>query len=284
MVLGVVAEQLSHGGGCSALTHWVVFRCGVLPLTFVLLSCSPYNIGRAHHRADSRSLYGDDYDDAMPRNDYIAAQVALAQRLSRLLTPGGTVLWNMGSSSNDRMLPQDTLVAMCNGSDLTLVGTIAWIKEASMPMQASPNQLSPLMEPVYVLAHKDQTRTFVMNKPQGKPNKRTKQASYGYVSNVVYARNNDECGFTAAFSVDLATQLLRLYARPGAAVCDPMMGIGTTGVACAMLGHDFIGVDLSRERCAVAQQRVLDEGADVAVSDHVRRSMVEQEKEHPQEE
>jgi len=34
------------------------------------------------------------------------------------------------------------------------------------------------------------------------------------------------------------------------------MGIGTTGVACAMLGHDFIGMDLSRECCAVARQRM----------------------------
>lgn len=223
----------------------------------------PYNIGGAFHRAGKRSLYGDDFDDAVPRGDYIAVQVALAQRLSRLLQPGGTVLWNMGFSTDDPCLPFDTIAAMRSGSDLTLVSTIGWHKTTAIPLQASPNQLSPLMEPVYVLAHKDHARSFVMNKPQGQPNKRTKQASYGYVPNVVYARNNDECGFTAAFSVDLATQLLHLYARPGAVVCDPMMGIGTTGVACAMLGHDFIGMDLSRERWAVARQRILDEGAEV---------------------
>ena len=43
------------------------------------------------------------------------------------------------------------------------------------------------------------------------------------------------------------------------AVCDPMMGSGTTGVACVRLGRRFIGIELDPKYFAIAKRRIMDE-------------------------
>jgi DNA modification methylase len=41
-------------------------------------------------------------------------------------------------------------------------------------------------------------------------------------------------------------------------VFDPFMGSGTVGVAAKKLGHNFIGVDISKNYCVIAQKRIND--------------------------
>lgn len=42
----------------------------------------------------------------------------------------------------------------------------------------------------------------------------------------------------------------------GATVLDPYCGSGTTGVACAEMGINFIGWDISKEYCEIARRRI----------------------------
>jgi site-specific DNA-methyltransferase (adenine-specific)/modification methylase len=39
-------------------------------------------------------------------------------------------------------------------------------------------------------------------------------------------------------------------------ILDPFCGSGTTGVACAELGRDFVGIEISEEYCAIARRRI----------------------------
>ena len=68
----------------------------------------------------------------------------------------------------------------------------------------------------------------------------------------------------------LMMEIISDFTRPGEAVCDPFMGSGTTGVACANLGRPFIGIeqdarwfDLSCRRIeeAYRQPRLFEEPA-----------------------
>lgn len=45
-------------------------------------------------------------------------------------------------------------------------------------------------------------------------------------------------------------------ARVGATVFDPFMGSGTTGVACAQTGRNFIGCEIDAGYFAIAEQRI----------------------------
>lgn len=56
--------------------------------------------------------------------------------------------------------------------------------------------------------------------------------------------------------VDLMRWLVRLVARPGAVVCDPFLGSGTTGIACGLEAVDFVGIEREADYLAIADARM----------------------------
>ena len=56
--------------------------------------------------------------------------------------------------------------------------------------------------------------------------------------------------------VALMRWLVRLICPPGSTVLDPFMGSGTTGVACATEGREFIGIELEPEYMVIAEARI----------------------------
>lgn len=56
--------------------------------------------------------------------------------------------------------------------------------------------------------------------------------------------------------VHLMSWLVKLVSKEGDTVLDPFMGSGTTGVACKKLGRSFIGIEISKEYCDIAEQRL----------------------------
>ncbi len=64
----------------------------------------------------------------------------------------------------------------------------------------------------------------------------------------------------STFPLDLPQQCIQASAlEPGAVVCDPFMGSGTTARAAAMLGYSFIGFELDPAMCALANGDAKDE-------------------------
>ncbi len=56
--------------------------------------------------------------------------------------------------------------------------------------------------------------------------------------------------------LNLLKELVKLFSDPGEVVCDPFMGSGGVGVACAMLGRRFVGVEKDESYFKVAQKRL----------------------------
>jgi DNA modification methylase len=56
--------------------------------------------------------------------------------------------------------------------------------------------------------------------------------------------------------VALAEHFILLHTQPGDWVLDPFMGHGTTGVACANLGRNFIGIELDEQFFCAATNRI----------------------------
>ena len=55
--------------------------------------------------------------------------------------------------------------------------------------------------------------------------------------------------------------LVKLVAYPGDLVLDPFAGSGSTGVACAMEGREFIGIEREAEYLEIAKRRIEAAGA-----------------------
>lgn len=73
---------------------------------------------------------------------------------------------------------------------------------------------------------------------------------------VRFSNGNNETVHPTQKPVNLLRYLIRTYTNAGETVLDFTMGSGTTGVACAMEGRDFIGIELDAGYYEIARRRI----------------------------
>ena len=56
--------------------------------------------------------------------------------------------------------------------------------------------------------------------------------------------------------VRVMSQIIQELTLPGATICDPFMGSGSTGVACIQTGRKFIGIEKDTNYFKIAEQRI----------------------------
>lgn len=56
--------------------------------------------------------------------------------------------------------------------------------------------------------------------------------------------------------IPLMRELLQDFTNPGQTILDPFMGSGTTGVACAKMGRNFIGIEMDPKYFDIACERI----------------------------
>jgi DNA modification methylase len=78
-----------------------------------------------------------------------------------------------------------------------------------------------------------------------------------YPSNVLHMAT--ECGnkgHSAAFPVDLPAWFIELFTKSGDTVLDPFMGSGSTAIACALKGRNFIGIEVNQSFIDISYERL----------------------------
>lgn len=69
-------------------------------------------------------------------------------------------------------------------------------------------------------------------------------------------RNMEEYKHPAMFPEELATRVLKLFSFQSDVVLDPFNGVGTTTYVAKMTGRKYVGIDISNEYCAKAENRL----------------------------
>jgi len=62
----------------------------------------------------------------------------------------------------------------------------------------------------------------------------------------------------ATFSLDIPYRAIKILSYKEDIILDPFNGSGTTCLAAEMLGRKWIGIDISKNYCEVAKQRIKD--------------------------
>lgn len=81
-------------------------------------------------------------------------------------------------------------------------------------------------------------------------------ARFFYCAKASQSERGEENTHPTVKPIALMTYLVNLVSRPGSTVLDPFMGSGTTGVACALSGRAFIGIERQLAYFNIAQARI----------------------------
>jgi len=250
----------------------------------VIVTSPPYNLGIEYGK----------YEDTLSRSEYLEWTNTWVAAAARVLSPEGSLFLNVGAKPSDPWTSLD--VAQTVRSHLRLQNIIHWVKSIAIEQKlagASAGLTRDLAvghyKPINSERFLNDCHEFIFHfTPQGSTSLdrlalgvpyqdqsnigRWRGAANGvrcrgntwFIPYDTIQRRDRDRPHPATFPPKLPEQCLRLHGVSRARVAmDPFTGLGSTAVACARLGIDFIGADVDETYLAEAVVRtrtaVLDE-------------------------
>jgi site-specific DNA-methyltransferase (adenine-specific) len=250
-----------------------------------IVTSPPYNLGIRYRS----------YDDRLPRDEYLDWTGRWVAAAGRVLQPQGSLFLNVGAKPTDPWAAFD--VAQAARAHLHLQNTIHWIKSIAIDREVVGSDVGldrdlavGHYKPINSVRFVNDCHEFIFHfSPEGDTtlDRTAIGVPYQDQSNIGRwraAANGKRCrGNTwfipydtiknrekdrphpATFPPRLPEQCLRLHGLERVRlVVDPFMGLGSTAVACARLGLDFIGIELDEEYLKEAVARATAAGGGVA--------------------
>lgn len=208
----------------------------------LVMTSPPYNLknstgngmkdGRGGKWANAALQNGySDHADNMPHDDYVRWQRACLSEMFRVIADDGAIFYNHKWRVQDGLLQdRQDIVA---GFPVRQI--IIWRRKGGINF--NHGYFLPTYEVIYLIA-----------KPQFQL--APKANAYGDVWEFTQEMNNRH---PAPFPVALAERVIR--STTADIVLDPFMGSGTTAIAARDLGRKYVGIELSSEYCAIAEER-----------------------------
>lgn len=247
----------------------------------VIVTSPPYNLGIQYNR----------YQDTLSRTEYLEWTNTWVAAAARVLRPDGSLFLNVGAKPTDPWTALD--VAQTVRSHLQLQNIIHWIKSIAIDADAagvaagltrplavghykpinSDRFLNDCHEFVFHFTPLAETRLdrLALGVPyQDQSNiGRWRAAAEGvrcrgntwFIPYETIQRRERDRPHPATFPSRLPEQCLRLHGLSRVQLAmDPFTGLGSTAVACARLGVNFIGAEIDETYLSVAVGRMREAG------------------------
>jgi site-specific DNA-methyltransferase (adenine-specific) len=243
----------------------------------VIVTSPPYNLG-VRYRS---------YDDTLPRDRYLEWTEAWIKAAASTLDPAGSLFLNVGGKPTDPWAALD--VAQTARKHLRLQNTIHWVKSIAIDQDATGSaagldrdlnvgHYKPINSDRFVndchefifhftpggrtlldrraIGVRYQDQSNVARWRQGSDNRRCRGNTWFIPYDTIQSRDKDR-PHPATFPPRVAEYALRLHGLSRVALAmDPFLGLGSSAVAAAQLGVDFIGVEIDRHYLTEAVARV----------------------------
>jgi site-specific DNA-methyltransferase (adenine-specific) len=247
----------------------------------VIVTSPPYNLGIQYNR----------YQDTLTREDYLTWTDSWVAAAARVLRRDGSMFLNVGAKPTDPWTALD--VAQAARAHLRLQNIIHWIKSIAIDRESagatagltrdlaighykpinSDRFLNDCHEFVFHFTPEGETELdrLALGVPyQDQSNvARWRNASQGvrcrgntwFIPYETIQRRDRDRPHPATFPPQLPEQCLRLHGLGRIQVAlDPFTGLGSTAVACARLGVNFIGADIDEIYLKEAAARMKESG------------------------
>jgi site-specific DNA-methyltransferase (adenine-specific) len=230
-----------------------------------IVTSPPYNLGTGYRT----------YDDSVPRSEYLAWTGLWVAAAARVLAPGGSLFLNVGAKPSDPWGAMD--VAQVAREHLSLQNTIHWIKSIAIEKEVagssaalerdvavghykpinSPRFLNDCHEFIFHFTHEGRTpldrraigvpyqdASNIARWQTGGSNLRCRGNTWFIPYDTIQSRDKER-PHPAIFPPRVPEYCLRLHGIARLElVLDPFLGLGSSAMACAKLGVDFIGVEI----------------------------------------
>ncbi len=243
----------------------------------VIVTSPPYNLG-VRYRS---------YDDTLPRDRYLDWTDSWTKAAAHALDRDGSLFLNVGAKPTDPWTGLD--VAQTARRHLTLQNTLHWIKSIAIDQDAagagagltsdlnvghykpinserfvndchefifhfSPNGRTPLDRRAIGVRYQDASNVTRWRHAAG--NRRCRGNTWFIPYETIQSRDKDR-PHPATFPPRVAEYCLKLHGLERVKLAmDPFLGLGSSAVAAAQLGIDFIGVEMDKHYLAEAVLRV----------------------------
>ena len=198
----------------------------------LIVTSPPYNIGID---------YGENYDDNKIKEDYFNFLNIIILEFKRIIKNDGVLALNVGNQRNSGLPHYVYFLLVKNG--FNIIKEVFWYKG------------------LYYI----QGETIFICSLSGNYNNYYKRND-GYHSNDQFAsvwemryqkrESKDFLKHDAFFVLMLPRKLIEITTKKGDTVLDPFMGSGTTAVACKQLQRNFIGFEINKKYCDIANERL----------------------------
>ena len=212
----------------------------------MIITSPPYNVGKDYGEGRER--------DKIDLDDYYKFAFNLTHCLSRILKGGGRICIEIGGSGRNFPLSwlwQD--VAYKNKFGLFSEITIAHRKTNPTAWGSwlkSDNVFTiPNFHMLYVFYKDSPTKTGEETDIQKKEFTEWTRGRW----TISWSKHS---GHPASFPIELPYRCLKLFGHRDDLILDPLVGSGTTSVACKNLKRNFIGIEINPEYCKIAKERL----------------------------
>lgn len=226
----------------------------------LIVTSPPYNIGKEYERRDSL-------------DSYLANQSAVIAECVRLLSPGGSICWQVGNhvTRHGEIVPLDiTLYQVFKSHALQLRNRIIWHFEHGLHCS---KRLSGRHETILWFTKTDKYFFSVdpIRVPAKYPNKKAfKGPRRGELSGNPLGKNPGDVWIIpnvksnhiektihpCQFPVELIERLVLSLTQEGDSVLDPYMGVGSSIIAALSHGRRGYGCDIDPRYVEVAWERI----------------------------
>lgn len=212
----------------------------------LVLTSPPYNMGNNTLGYQPLSKVGqkhyDNFNDNQDDEQYVNW---LNNVIKELLRVSKYVFWNVQFVRSTRK----HCIKIQNDFCDNLKDIFIWEKQAVSNITGKQGGMAKGFEFIYMFG-RDNLNTFSNNSfPEN-----------GYVPNIkTFYKQESFKEHHATYPVELCKYLIGYFSKKENIILDPFLGSGTTAVACKELNRRYIGIEISPEYCAIANERLKQE-------------------------
>jgi len=198
----------------------------------------------------------DNYEDDLSYSDYMLFNRKWLNEIYRILKDDGKIVLNIPYEVNykergGKILLVSEFYRMMNNLNFKYSCIIDLNQQVPFNFKYNTNGNLSQNDSPYIYNPKECLLMFYKNQ--------WKKELKNEIDNGTIKYNNTFKKYTPSnFSIDIPEKSIKILTFENDVVLDPFMGSGTTAIACIKLNRNYIGFEISKKYCEIANERIDD--------------------------